>query len=141
MALKFGSIHRHGWRVRAKDYLLIEHAAKLGFDFIELSYGENETVFDPKVVKKLLDDNAWNCFVWISRRRPRHYSTESSVREMGFRYFRNAAETARSSAPRVHCPLYAEIFFGRPMSAESARRGGPQCEGHARVCQDLRDHG
>jgi D-psicose/D-tagatose/L-ribulose 3-epimerase len=143
MALKFG-VNTQTWVAgfAPKDYWLIEHAAKLGFDFIELSYGENETVFDPKAVKKMLDDNGLGTALCGYLGGDRDItSTDSSVREMGFRYFRNAAETALMlGATRFTGPLYAEIFFGRPMSAEERKawwdrsvKGMREC---AKICGD-----
>jgi len=56
MKVKYG-VNTQTWvgGFAPKDYPLVEKAAKLGFQVIEISYGENDTVFDPKELKKLLD--------------------------------------------------------------------------------------
>jgi len=98
-----------------QDYPLVEKAAKLGFQVIEISYGENETVFDPKALKRLLDEHGLGVVMcgYIHPNRD-ITSTDPSLRAMGMKYFRNAAETAKILGAKVFAgPLYAEIFRGR----------------------------
>jgi D-psicose/D-tagatose/L-ribulose 3-epimerase len=143
MAVKFG-VNTQTWvgGFAPKDYPLIEKAAKIGFDFIELSYGENETVFDPVIVKQMLEDKGLGVVLcgYIAADRD-ITSTAPSVRATGIEYFRNAAKTASTIGARLFAgPLYAEIFRGRWLPAEERKaewnRSVKAMKECAKICGD-----
>ncbi len=116
MSIKYG-VNTQTWvgGFAPKDFPLVERAAKIGFDVIEISYGESETVFDAKALKELLDEHGLDVIMcgYIATDRD-ITSTDPSVRARGMQYFRNAGETAAILGARMFAgPLYAEIFRGR----------------------------
>lgn len=116
MKVKYG-INTQTWvgGFVAKDFPLVEKAARMGFDVIEIAYGENETVFDPQALKRLLDEHGLDVIMggYIHPSRDLT-SRDPSVRTVAMQYFRNAAETAKALGANIFGgPLYAEIFRGR----------------------------
>jgi D-psicose/D-tagatose/L-ribulose 3-epimerase len=102
-----------------KNFDVVEKAARLGFQFLEISYGEMVPPFDPRELKKRIDDAGLGIGLCGYLMPDRDItSTEGKVVENGLAYFTGAAKTAETLGARIFCgPLYAELFRGRWLSA------------------------
>jgi len=125
-----------------KDFHLVDKVARMGCDFIEISYGEMEAPFDPKELKRLIDDAGLEISMcgYLSGERD-ITSADAAVRANGLKYFRGAAETGQVLGARIFAgPLYAELFRGRWLSADDRRaewdRGAASLKEIGSMCGD-----
>lgn len=97
------------------DLGLIDKAAELGFDAIELSFAATEPTFDVVECKRRLDSAGLTAALCGFLGPERDISSEDGdIRRAGKEYLESACVTAVELGGRVVCgPLYAELFRAR----------------------------
>jgi D-psicose/D-tagatose/L-ribulose 3-epimerase len=125
-----------------KIYDAVPRAAKLGFAMLEILFTDTEVPFDPRELRKRLDDAG--LAVAMCAALPAKYdisSTDKRVVDTGVAYFTSAARTAETLGARFFCgPLYAELYRGRWMSGADRRaeweRGVAGLKTVGKICGD-----
>lgn len=143
MKVKFG-VNTQVWfgGFSSKNFDVVPKVAKLGFEFIEVSYGEMEPPFNPKELKKLIDDAGLGVGLCGYLAGDRDItSKDAKVVENGLKYFASAAKTAEVLGAQIFCgPLYAELFRGRWLSVADRKaeweRGVGGLKKAGKICGD-----
>ena len=126
-----------------------DHAARLGFDFIELLVPEPEDDLPPSEVRRAAAD-AGLSLVLAARVNPQRSiaSDDPEARQGGLEYLRHCVDVASEmGAPIVGGPLYGEpmVFAGRPPVPRSdediAARARRTIDGLAEVAPVARESG
>jgi D-psicose/D-tagatose/L-ribulose 3-epimerase len=120
MRVRFG-VNTQVWfgGFSTKNFDVVAKAARLGFEFLEISFGEMSPPFDPKELRRLIDDAGLGIGMcgYIAGDRD-ITSSDARVVEKGLAYFASAAKTAETLGVHMFCgPLYAVLFRGRWLSA------------------------
>lgn len=105
------------------DLGLIEKAADLGFDAIELSYTATDPTFDVAACKRALAETGLTPVLCGFMAGDRDISSaDEAVQRRGVEYLRRACHTVVELGGRVVCgPLYAELFRARHLPARERR--------------------
>jgi D-psicose/D-tagatose/L-ribulose 3-epimerase len=143
MKVKFG-VNTQVWfgGFSTKNFDIVATAARLGFEYLEISFGEKEPPFDPRELRRRIDDAglAVGMCGYLSGDRD-ITSADARVAQNGINYFASAARTAETLGAHIFCgPLYAELFRGRWLSdsdrAAEWERGVASLVKAGRICAD-----